>query len=622
MITTLQYSNILSIYQPSFLFFFAVKMSLRQLALNLQQEIATGGDLHSVKERLHGLKSAELQELCSFRVDGRTLVATIAATNKWDLLDYLIKEGVKVHEVDETILHFAVVQKAENIVKLLTKSGIDVNHARDDGKTPLHVASEYGHTDIVKFLLENGAEKSMSMTERSGCTPLTLAAMTGQTPVMSELIKHGANINVRSGFPPLHAAALLGHTKIIHLLLENKADVNLWDAAKALAIHYAAMKNHKHVVQELIDRGSDLRTKDSRGNLPLNLAKSKEVKQIIRKAMGLDTDSTDEKNPVPSSSSGIKHSEGKSPLSLAHSTFYTHNSRPTSEPETGEIENPKEQPKRESSEQVDISVSENQKSEVLKQSDKEEEGQRHQEHTKSDVCKKSYKEALSEDDIEIIEISDVKEESTASETNKTVENSQRDENNISSENGEIDNKGSGREVGAAEIVDRGTDVVKENKQSTTKQNGKKSKSSKKEKVKKEKCKKETKEKSPRKKTKGKEIVKDKDKNDREKLSKDTELNQSKANENEKETEKKKTTPKETQEESENNRVKEDENIEQGIKETKADKGIPDSQTEQENKKNEITEAKEPASKKPPGKGSPNKASPRKKKSKDSSCHLL
>ena len=63
------------------------------------------------------------------------------------------------------LLTQAVKEKDTEIAKLLIKRGVDVNalvthvgrHHRTD-KNPLHWASEYGHTEIVKVLLEAGAE--------------------------------------------------------------------------------------------------------------------------------------------------------------------------------------------------------------------------------------------------------------------------------------------------------------------------------------------------------------------------------------------------------------------------------------------------------------------------------
>ena len=46
----------------------------------------------------------------------------------------------------------------ENLVKLLVQSGADINLKRKLQKTALMCAAERGHTSIVKYLLDEGAQ--------------------------------------------------------------------------------------------------------------------------------------------------------------------------------------------------------------------------------------------------------------------------------------------------------------------------------------------------------------------------------------------------------------------------------------------------------------------------------
>lgn len=71
----------------------------------------------------------------------------------------------------------------------------DLNLPDDAGLTPLHLAALHCHTNIVAFLLEEGAK--VNLKTRDGATPLHLAAQEGCTEVADLLLRGGAKINLR-----------------------------------------------------------------------------------------------------------------------------------------------------------------------------------------------------------------------------------------------------------------------------------------------------------------------------------------------------------------------------------------------------------------------------------------
>eukprot|EP00282_Hemiselmis_andersenii_P013460 CAMPEP_0114129698 /NCGR_PEP_ID=MMETSP0043_2-20121206/11613_1 /TAXON_ID=464988 /ORGANISM="Hemiselmis andersenii, Strain CCMP644" /LENGTH=50 /DNA_ID=CAMNT_0001222989 /DNA_START=54 /DNA_END=203 /DNA_ORIENTATION=- len=46
-----------------------------------------------------------------------------------------------------------------DIVGALARAGAEIDAKDEDGWTPLHLAAAYGHVDIVRYLVENGANK-------------------------------------------------------------------------------------------------------------------------------------------------------------------------------------------------------------------------------------------------------------------------------------------------------------------------------------------------------------------------------------------------------------------------------------------------------------------------------
>jgi ankyrin repeat protein len=70
------------------------------------------------------------------------------------------------HETGETALHLAAGEGHLEIVKLLLEHGADVN-AKTAYETALHLAAGEGHLEIVKLLLEHGADVNAKTAVRN-----------------------------------------------------------------------------------------------------------------------------------------------------------------------------------------------------------------------------------------------------------------------------------------------------------------------------------------------------------------------------------------------------------------------------------------------------------------------
>jgi ankyrin repeat protein len=94
---------------------------------------------------------------------------------------------------EQTPLQYAVESGFTEIVKLLIENGADLNKSNNDGCTPLHLAATYGHLEVIKLLIENGAD--IHKSDNGGCTPLHIAATYGHLEVIKLLVYSGANVN-------------------------------------------------------------------------------------------------------------------------------------------------------------------------------------------------------------------------------------------------------------------------------------------------------------------------------------------------------------------------------------------------------------------------------------------
>jgi Ankyrin repeats (3 copies) len=120
-------------------------------------------------------------------------------------------------------------------IMLYLQAGMKVNAETDGGNTALMAAVSNSHKEIVKFLLEHGANPGISLEEGrlKGVTPLMLAANLGQLEVVRLFLGKGANPNASDdeGYTPLMFAVKEGHLKVVQELLPQTKDLNATNKA-------------------------------------------------------------------------------------------------------------------------------------------------------------------------------------------------------------------------------------------------------------------------------------------------------------------------------------------------------------------------------------------------------
>ena len=107
------------------------------------------------------------------------------------------------------------------VIELISK-GADVNAKDKDERTPLHLAAQYGHTEIVELLLKKESI-DVNAKNKYGQTPLHHAAWEDHTAIVELLLKKKSiDVNAKDEYDqtPLHSAALNGRTEIAVLSTE------------------------------------------------------------------------------------------------------------------------------------------------------------------------------------------------------------------------------------------------------------------------------------------------------------------------------------------------------------------------------------------------------------------
>lgn len=141
------------------------------------------------------------------------------------------------------------------VTKALLAAGANVNAVDDDGGSALCRAAGTPYTEIVRVLIDVGADVNIGTLAG---TPLIQAALNGRVEQVQMLLSHHANVNARNqlgqtalmvagpvayrGQPGLQEA-LATHEEIERLLLAAGADVNAKDNQGRTAIQYQGTKS-------------------------------------------------------------------------------------------------------------------------------------------------------------------------------------------------------------------------------------------------------------------------------------------------------------------------------------------------------------------------------------------
>ena len=91
----------------------------------------------------------------------------------------------------------------EAVVAALVYTGLDVDVARNDGRTPLFIAALKGHSSVVAALIEAGADVDKGLDagclrgrDTLGATPILVAVLNGHAAVVAALAEAGAEMDM------------------------------------------------------------------------------------------------------------------------------------------------------------------------------------------------------------------------------------------------------------------------------------------------------------------------------------------------------------------------------------------------------------------------------------------
>jgi len=218
--------------------------------------------------------------------DGVSPLLVAIMNANWDLAKQLIDAGADVNQWD-----------IYGEAPLFTAIGL--RNQLSGGKGSIDPLNQTNGITIVRTLLERGANPNMQLffrpanvrgaTNTRGSTPLIRAITGADMEVIKLLLQHGADASlIMADRQTSLMAAISGRAsetqvlEIIRMLREAGADVNVIalvnhreESRGGTALHYATRKRYKEVIKKLAEYGIDMNAKDQDGLTALDYTLSR-----------------------------------------------------------------------------------------------------------------------------------------------------------------------------------------------------------------------------------------------------------------------------------------------------------------------------------------------------------
>lgn len=194
------------------------------------------------------------------------LLTRVAVLGLHDIAKTLLDSGVTPNPPDpiqgRSPLHLASLFGHFETAKVLLGAHADLDCLAQYGRTALHAAAGGGNAKIVKMLIEAGAK--LETLDVDELTPLQFAMTWGNTDAMEELLKGGANPNSGKegetdpafSEKPLLYCARFNYIQGMRVALQYGADINC-RSGKVSPLYLAVQNGNLEIARILLEKGLD-----------------------------------------------------------------------------------------------------------------------------------------------------------------------------------------------------------------------------------------------------------------------------------------------------------------------------------------------------------------------------
>lgn len=154
-----------------------------------------------------------------------------------------------------------------NKVKYLVECSAKINAKNKNYETPLCIATKYGYYNIVKYLVNNGADINIITKEAHQNLFMIIISSKIDTKIKLKMIKYfvkkGLKLNQVDRYSNnlLFYACIAVDFKIVKYLVENKIKINNKNCYHETPIMYAFKYKNYKIIKYLVENGADINVK-------------------------------------------------------------------------------------------------------------------------------------------------------------------------------------------------------------------------------------------------------------------------------------------------------------------------------------------------------------------------
>ncbi|XP_063854524.1 ankyrin repeat domain-containing protein 42-like [Scylla paramamosain] len=173
-----------------------------------------------------------------------------------------VTSSTPAHPEAHTPVHLASYYGHVEVLEQLAGAGWPLTARDSDGNTPMHSAAAGGRVTCVQWLVQRGSDTSMQ--NNAGHTPLDEQCVAALLPVTSPTPAHP------EAHTPVHLASYYGHVEVLEQLAGAGWPLTARDSDGNTPMHSAAAGGRVTCVQWLVQRGGDTSMQNNAGHTPLD----------------------------------------------------------------------------------------------------------------------------------------------------------------------------------------------------------------------------------------------------------------------------------------------------------------------------------------------------------------